>query len=105
MRKILALCLVIVMVATLLVACGNKPTETTYYDLVTVSKDGDYYTFTYIDGEEEVTVRNFKDNGNKKRVEMGGMNMFAYYPDGDKYILFLSKDILDKLNAGDVYKK
>ena len=105
MKKILALCLVFVMVVPLLVACNNKPTDTTYYELVSVSKKGDCYTFTYLDGENEVTVRNFKDNGNKKRVEMGGMNMFAYYPDGNKYILFLSKEVLDKLAAGDVYEK
>ena len=31
--------------------------------------------------------------------------MYAYYPDGNKYILFLSKEVLAKLDAGDVYEQ
>lgn len=108
MKKILSVNLAIVVVITILlslVACNNKPTETTYYELVSVSKNGESYTFTYLDGEDKVTVKNYRDNGNKRKVEMGGMNMYAYYPDGDREILFLSKEVLEQLNSGDVYEK
>lgn len=50
MKKILLLLLICSFVLPL-VACGG-PKETTTYPITSVSKDGNSYTFEYIDGEK-----------------------------------------------------
>ena len=96
MKKILLLLLICSLVLPL-VACGG-PKETTTYLITSVSKDGDSYTFEYIDGEKTKTMT-IKPNGENKRVERGSANAYTYYPDGRKHILFLTKETMDLLNG------
>jgi hypothetical protein len=96
MKKILLLLLICSFILPL-VACGG-PKETTTYPITSVSKNGNSYTFEYIDGEKTKTMT-ITPNGENKRVERGGANAYTYYPDGRKHILFLTKETMDLLNG------
>lgn len=96
MKKILLLLLICSFVLPL-VACGG-PKETTTYPITSVSKNGNSYTFKYIDGEKTKTMT-ITPNGENKRVEKGSANAYTYYPDSKRHILFLTKDTIDLLNG------